>query len=141
MSRTPRRKKSWGVIFTFVRPFYPEDARFDVEESLKCGQLIYTKEDPTPGGAQLAGLFSTPGAVLTGRKSPLLGGQRPSLSETKTPGLYNRRAAQLTGTKVVRAIGTRQLLLSDPEEPTLTSSGTRVPDLFDKNDCPDPDDG
>lgn len=130
---------SWGVICQFVRPFFEEDVRFDVEELVRCGQIIYNKEDSVPLSVRDVALFSTPDVALTGRKSPLLGGQRPSLSSTKVPSLYNRQAAQLTGTRVVRVAGGKQLLLSDPEEPTLTSSGTRVPDLFTKNDCPEPD--
>ena len=130
---------SWGVLCFYVRPFYEEDVRFDVEELLRCGQIIYNKEDPLPLAAKDAALFSTPSAGLTGHKDPALGGKRPSLSGGKAPTLFNRRAAQLTGTKVVRAVGTRRLLLSEPEEPTLTSSGTRAPDIFTKNECYDPD--
>jgi hypothetical protein len=130
---------SWGVICTFVRPFSEADVGFDIDAFVRCGQFIYTKEDPTPTGPRDAALFAVPRANLTGRRSPTLGGRRPSLSTAKEPGLYNRKAAQLTGTKVVRVVGTRRLLLSEPEEPTLTSSGTRAPDLFDKCDCPDPD--
>lgn len=124
---------SWGVLCLDVRPFTQDDVGFLPGFVVEpCGQdIIFNKRQPgilVPDGASLA----TPSVTLTGRVSPLLGSGRPSLMNVRSPGLYNHKAAQLTGTKVIRTIGTKDLLLSEPEEPTLTSSGTRVPDNFDK---------
>ena len=98
----------------------------------KCSQdLIYQKKAPgIYNPATVA--FAIPNISVTGSKSPLLGSKRPSLMSVKDPGLYDHKAAQLTGTKVIKTIGTKELLLSEPEEPTLTSSGTRAPDIYDK---------
>lgn len=125
---------SWGFICIEVRPFVIDDVRFGFEEQPEAKQRVYNKEQPPVFDPQQAGLFSHGAISLTGSASiSLLGKQkRPSLMDPRSPGLYNRQAAQLTGAKVIRAVGKKSLLLSDPEEPTLTSSGTKVPDLFEK---------
>lgn len=124
---------SWGVLCVRVRIFTIDDVGFlPGFVGDPCGQdIIYEKRHPgifVPNGA----VFANPTVALTGSPSLRLGSTRPSLMSGKPPGLYNHKAAQLTGTKVIRTIGTKDLLLSEPEEPTLTSSGTRVPDIFDK---------
>jgi len=122
---------SWGFLcfgdIGFDIPFYPP--------TKTC---VFNKEEPTIFEPDGAGLFSIPEIQLTGQISPLLGNAtRPSLSDPKSPGLFNPKTAQLTGSKVVTIVGNKSLLLSEPQEPTLTSSGTKAPDIFNKDCCDD----
>jgi hypothetical protein len=124
---------SWGVLCLQIRPFLEENVRFDLEaQAAVCDQIIYNKELPPIFDPTNPGIFSNPRVVLTGRREPILGGKAPSLSGPKAPSLYNWRAAQVTGARVIQLVDGKPVLLSDPEEPTLTSSGTQPPDLFDK---------
>lgn len=125
------------ISIGFLCTSLPLEVGFLIEESLPTKTCVYNKDGPQVIDPNSAGLFSIPSIQLTGQKSPLLGSTRPSLARAGSPGLYNHKAAQLTGSKVVTIIGTKNLLLSEPEEPTLTSSGTNVPDIFNKDCCDD----
>lgn len=125
------------ISIGFLCNFIPR-AGFLIEESPPTKScFVYNQEGPHIFEPSSAGLFAIPSIQLTGQKSPLLGSPRPSLASTTTPGLYNHKSVQLTGSKVVTIVGNKNLLLSEPEEPTLTSSGTNVPDIFNKNCCDD----
>ena len=124
------------ISIGFLCNFIPRSG-FLFEECLPTKTCVYNKDGPQVIDPSSAGLFAIPSIQLTGQSSPLLGSTRPSLMTTSSPGLYNHKSAQLTGSKVVTIIGNRNLLLAEPEEPTLTSSGTNVPDIFNKDCCDD----
>jgi hypothetical protein len=121
---------SWGFLCS-TRPFV---LGFDIDPTLPECTFVYNKDLPQVIDPARVGLFATPTIQLTGQSRPLLGSSRPSLMGKRTPGVYDPKAVQLTGSRVVTFIGNKNLLLSEPQEPTLTSSGTRAPDIFDK-DC------
>lgn len=125
---------SWG----FLCSSRVVDIGFDIPFSPFAKTCVFNKEEPTIFEPDGAGLFSVPRLQLTGQRSPLLGNSpRPSLSGPNSPGLFNPKTAQLTGSKVVTIVGDKSLLLSEPQEPTLTSSGTKAPDIFNKDCCDD----
>jgi hypothetical protein len=124
---------SWGFLCTSRE----REIGFLVEPSPPTKTCVYNKDGPQILDPSSAGLFSTPSIQLTGQKSPLLGSKRPSLVSPTSPGLFSASTVQLTGSKVVTVVGNKNLLLSEPQEPTLTSSGTRAPDIFNKDCCDD----
>jgi hypothetical protein len=121
---------SWGFLCSSRLGFNIEPSPFEKT-------CVFNKDSPILFDPDDAGLFSIPRIQLTGRKSPLLGSKRPSLSNPNAPSLFNPKAMQLTGSKVITIIGKKSLLLSEPQEPTLTSSGTKAPDIFNKDCCDD----
>lgn len=133
-SSKPLALLTWGFLCVDLRAYSFDDIGFGVPEfPIPCDpQHIYNKESPPVFDPSTAGLFATPSSTLVGSKQVSLLATRPSLVDPRSPGLYNQKAAQLTGTRVVVSVGKKDLLLSEPEEPTLTSSGTKAPDIFDK---------
>ena len=124
---------SWGFLCIDLRPFLEEDVRFGFEVLPPGCQIIYNNQDPSIYDSPGAALFAvSPNLIGAKSLSPMMSSTRPSLMSTKSPGLYNHKIAQLTGTRVVTVVGNKSLLLSEPDEPTLTSSGTRIPDLYEK---------
>jgi hypothetical protein len=123
---------TWGFLCSDIE--LDAEIGFGIESSPPDCTFVYNKDFPQVLDPRNVGLFATPVVQLTGQRSPLLGSKRPSLADPRKPGLFNPKIVQLTGSKVVTLVGTKSLLLSEPEEPTLTSSGTRAPDIFDK-DC------
>lgn len=105
-----------------------------IEPSLPDCTFVYNKESPQLLDPTTVALFAIPALQVTGQSSPILVNKRSSLSSSASPSLYKPNAAQITGSKVITIIGNKNLLLTEPEEPTLTSSGTKAPDIFDK-DC------
>jgi len=118
---------SWGFLCS-------PRVGFRIEPSPPDCTYVYNKEAPQVIDPSSVGLFAIPTIQLTGQNSPILGSVRPSLASSINPSLYNPNSAQLTGSKVITIVGNKNLLLTEPEEPTLTSSGTKAPDIFDK-DC------
>lgn len=132
-SAKPLAMLSWGVLCIDTHVYSVDRLGFLFLESPgTCDtQLPFNKTGPSLGRPSL-GLSGGPAAVLSGNRKPALVSARPVVVDLKSPGLYNHRAAQLTGARVVMSVGSRELLLSEPEEPTLTSSGTKAPDIFGK---------
>ena len=135
-SSRPLSLLSWGFLCLDFRAFASGDIGFIVRPQPKDCDIIFTKTGPSVLDAPTAGLFTRPGVPITGGHVPLfVNGPTARVVPPSIPDIYNEKSVQLAGTHVVNPVGGKNILLSEPEEPTLTVSGTRNPNLFDICDC------
>jgi hypothetical protein len=123
---------TWGFICVDIRPFDAADLGFGTSTSVGNDYFIFNKKPPEFNKVPVASLFNNPGSRLVcATVKPLAQPKAGLLGEHQASPIYNKQVAQTTGSRVVKIIGDRTLLLSEPEEPTLLSSGT-TPVIYDK---------
>jgi len=129
---------SWGFLCKDIL-----EPAFKVDTFEFCQQFVFNKEAPFLIDIDQISFIppNRPDLAKKGQSCAFVVNDEPKnfLSTTKRPSLvspsahvYNSKSPQLTGAKVVRTLAGREILLADPEEPTLTYSGTSIPELLEK---------